>query len=132
MKRVLDKIRLIKTFPKGKGYKTYNAHLGAAHELVGQGEFELRHGIPYQTGFHKSYKGKTEKTALHLTFGATKAGTSIAIECTPHKLGDDEWEDVRGSLTAIFGGPEVVAKTFRLFEVELGSSSLSYGGHPSC
>lgn len=119
MKRVLDKIRFVKTFPKSGGYKDYNAHIGAALELVGSGDLEPRHDIPYQTGFHKAYKGKSEKTALHLTFSGTKSGTAIAIECTPHKLTDDEWEDVRGYLSSIFGGPEVVAKTFRLYEVEL-------------
>lgn len=119
MKRVLDKIRFVKTFPKSGGYKEYNAHIGAAHELVGPGLLEPRHNVLYQTGFHKSYKGKTETAALHLTFSGTKSGPVIAIECTPHKLTDDEWDDVCGYLTAIFGGPEVVAKTFRLYEVEL-------------
>lgn len=119
MKRVLDKIRFVMTFPKGKGNNKYKAHLGAAHELVGQGEYELRHDVPYQTAFQKSFKGISEKTGLRLTFGSTKAGAFIAIDCTPHKLTDDEWANVCGDFSAIFGGPEVVAKKFKLFEVEL-------------
>lgn len=39
MKRVLDKVRLVRSFPKEEGYKMYNAHIQVAHSLVGDGEF---------------------------------------------------------------------------------------------
>jgi hypothetical protein len=118
MKRVLDKVRFVRSYPKIGGYKKYNEHMGAAGEQVGKGGFQLMHE-PHQTIFYMPYKGKHEGTGLRLSFGSNAAGAYIAIECTPHKLTDDEWFDVRGNLTAIFGGPEVVAKKFRLFEVEL-------------
>lgn len=115
---VLDKIRFVQDHPKSGKYKLFNQYLGAAHQQVGvDGVKKLQE--PYQTIFYQPYKGKLEGTGLRLTFGSNAKGGYVAIDCTPHKLTDDEWFDVRASLTAIFGGPEVVAKKFRLFEVEL-------------
>lgn len=126
MKRVLDKIRFAKTFPKYKtskgvisGYEEYNKHFEVAINLAKAEELKPRYDNFYQTSFHKTYKGKSEKTALHFSFGSGKQGPYIGIECTPYKFTDDEWIDVRALFTVIFGGPEVIAKIFRLSEIEL-------------
>lgn len=117
MKRVLDKMRFLKSFPKQHGYMQYKSHLGAAHQQVAKGDFKLIH-VPHQTVFYKPFKGANEKTGLRISFGSSSAGTYIAIECTPRKLTDDEWIEARECLTSIFGGPEFIAKKFRLFELE--------------
>lgn len=126
MKRVLDKIRFVRIFPKYKtskkvfsGYEEYNEHFEVAINLAKAGELKPRYDNHYQTSFHKAYQGKTEKTALHFSFGSGKQGPYIGIECTPYKLTDDEWIDVRAFFTVIFGGPEVIAKKFLLSEIEL-------------
>lgn len=117
MKRVLDKIRLVKSFPKEQGYKQYNAHIAAAHGLIGTDDFGMLHE-PHQTIFYKGFKGKLERNGLRISFGSSSIGTYIAVESTPHKLTDDEWVEVRAYLQVVFGGAEIVANEFRLFEIE--------------
>ena len=121
MNWVLDKIRFMRTYPKVGGYAEYNSHISAMPAHVEEAGFKEMHGHKYQTVFYKPYKGKYEGSGLRLSFGSNGSGTYIAIDCTPYKLTDDEWFDVRGYLTVIFGGPEVIAKKFRLFEVELAA-----------
>lgn len=121
MKRLIDKIRFIKTFPKTKSgaNENFKAHMSVASSLVCKDGLKPIHGTPFQTVLFQPYKGKTEENSLRLTFGGNKGGSYIAVECTPYKLTADEWMDACGYMTAIFGGPEVISKTFQLFEVEL-------------
>lgn len=120
MKRVLDKIRFIRSFPKSAGLELYNAHIDAAFKLVGDGELKRIHDPDsHQTVLYKKYKGVQEENPLRLSFGSYSKGAYIAVEVTPYKLTDSEWEDVRSYFSTIFDGAEVVASNFRLFEVEL-------------
>ena len=121
MKRLIDKIRFIKTFPKTKSgaNENFKAHMSVASSLVCKDGLKPIHGTPFQTVLFQPYKGKTAENSLRLTFGGNKGGSYIAVECTPYKLTADEWMDACGYMTAIFGGPEVISKTFQLFEVEL-------------
>lgn len=123
MKRVLDKLRFVRIFPKPSVFvkidPEYKWCLNAAKNLVKKEVLEPRYGAYYQTSFHKAYDGKTERSAIHFSFGASKTGSYISFECTPHKLTDTEWNDVREILAKLFGGPEIVAEEFLLSEVEL-------------
>lgn len=123
MKRVLDKLRFVRIFPKPSVFvkidPEYKWCLNAANNLVKKEVLEPRYGAYYQTSFHKAYDGKSERSAIHFSFGASKTGSYISFECTPYKLTDKEWNGVRVILTKLFGGPEVVADEFLLSEVEL-------------
>jgi hypothetical protein len=119
MNWVLDKIRFVRSYPKAGGYAEYNSHISMMPAFAGESDFHVYHVNQHQTVFYKPYKGKYESSGFRLSFGSNGCGTYISIDCTPNKLSDDEWFDIRGYMTSIFGGPEIIASKFRLYEVEL-------------
>lgn len=74
---------------------------------------------PHQTVFYRGFKGAVESNGLRLSFGSSSIGTYIAIELTPGKLTADEIIEVQAYMDTVFGGGEIVASQFRLFEAEL-------------
>jgi len=111
---------LVKRYTTPNALGDFYGCLGMANTHANNGEFKVFKKKSVCTTYSKSYLGKTWPTGVSFDFFGVQKKPAVAINCTPSKLSDDDWDDFKGLLeTMLPHGAEQVWKEFKLSTIEI-------------
>ena len=117
--RRLDQVTLTRRYLSPSSLGEFYDTLGVAWLHASGGEFEVVKK-EYVTTFSKSYLGKKWGAGISFDFFGVQKKPAIAINCTPSKMAEEEWEDFIWLLASMFpDGPEQVWSDFKISALEI-------------